>query len=581
MKLLIYAAAFVLLVVIGLSMRGGQTIGLAGLPAVGGDAIRISIANTSAKQEWLHRAVQSFNEASRGEARLQLDGKPIAVEVLQEVIDGKKVDYRSGTMVTDTLEGRIKPTILSPAEEAWIAKLNSEWQAIHGRPASTGQAPILARTPMVVAMWQSRARALGCWPTVEERCTWETIRTLATSPTGWEAFGQPAWRKFKFGYGYVGESNSGTLSVVLMCMLGVGKTSGLALHDVDAANGCGRAIADFETAKVHSGKKSDWLLGRMRSGGPEYLDAIVTNETEVIGFNRQYGPELREPLVSVYPRDGTILFGHPFAVLNGVPWVTPEQVRAAGVFRDFLLTSEQQEAVVALGLRPGESTARLGSPIEATFGANPYAALHVLELPDPLVVDRVIELWHVVKKPAVIAVVFDKSGSMAGAPLSAAIAGAKAFIERMDRVDWLLWMPFDDKVYSGARGTRAEVGERLIQEIGSTTAGGGTALYEAILEAHTALQEERRQRGDTVRYGIVVLSDGKDTASRRGLSAIDERLRPTEQDPTGVQIHTIAIGGDADTKVLQRIATSAHGKFWKGKSAQDMVTIYQEIATHY
>jgi Ca-activated chloride channel family protein len=261
--------------------------------------------------------------------------------------------------------------------------------------------------------------------------------------------------------------------------------------------------------------------------------------------------------------------------------VTPEQVRAARIFGDFLMTPEQQAAVVSQGLRPGDSTARLGPPIEPSLGANPHAALQALEVPDPLVVDRVIETWHVVKKPAMIAVVFDKSGSMAGAPLNAAIVGARAFIERMDRVDWLFWMPFDDRIYPGARGTKAEIGERLVLEVGGTTAGGGTALYDAILEAHTVLQEERQRRGDSVRYGIVVLSDGKDTASRRGLTAIDERLRPTEHDPTGVQIHAIAIGGDADEKVLQRIANSAHGKFWKGKTAPDMVTIYQEIATHY
>jgi hypothetical protein len=325
MKLLMYLGAFIVLVLIGTSIRsipgGGSLTG----PFGGGDTIRISIANSSAKEEWLHQAVQAFNQASVRDGRLQLDGRPIAVEVLKETIDGKKTDYRSGTMVTDTIEGKIKPTILSPAEEAWIAKLNGDWQAIHRRPASTGQAPILARTPMVVAMWQSRAAALGCWPTVEERCTWEALRTLATSPNGWESLGQPAWRKFKFGYGYPGQSNSGTLSVVAMCMLGVGKTAGLALEDVDPLNGCGRAIADLETAKVHSGKRSDWLLGHMRSGGPEYLDAIVTNETEVILFNRRYGRELREPLVAVYPRDGLILFAR-----NWVPSLWNAGRRALG-----------------------------------------------------------------------------------------------------------------------------------------------------------------------------------------------------------------------------------------------------------
>jgi Ca-activated chloride channel homolog len=578
----LFAAIFIVIGAIGISTRQGTSAAPGGVvPPVADGAIHISIANSSAKEVWLHQAVDAFNSASRGEGRLQVDGKPIVVDVIQEVIDDKKADYRSGTMVTDTLEGRITPTILSPGDETWIAKLNKEWQSLRGAPATTGQAAVLARTPLVITMWQSRARALGCWPTVREECTWATIRTLASNPSGWATVGQPAWRAFKFGYGYVGESNSGTLSAVLMCTLGVGKTGGLSLEDIDASNGCGQTIAAFESSKVHSGTKSDWLLGQMLNGGPEYLDAVITNEAEVIAFNRQNGPRLREPLVSVYPRDGTILFGHPYAILDGVPWVTSEQVTGAHVFRDFLLTRAQQEALVTLGLRPGDSSVKVGSPIEPAYGANPDAALVAIDLPEPLAIDRVVELWHQVKKPAAIAVVFDKSGSMAGGKLNAAITGTKAFIDRMDRIDWLYWVPFDEKVYPSTRGPKSEVGERLVQDISGTAAGGGTALYDAILAADDTLQALRREQGDGYRYGIVVLSDGKDTSSRTSLAQIEARFRSTEQDPTGVQVHTIAIGGDADTGVLTKIANSAHGKFWKGNSEKEMVATYQSIATYY
>jgi len=189
----LFAAIFVLIGAIGISMRQGPNAAPGGVvPPAADGAIRISIANTSAKEIWLHQAVDVFNAASRQEGRLQVEGKPVFVEVIQEVIDGKKADYRSGTMVTDTLEDRIKPTVLSPADETWIAKLNKEWQALHKAPATTGQAAVIARTPLVITMWQSRARALGCWPTVQEECTWETIRALASNPSGWAMVGQPA-----------------------------------------------------------------------------------------------------------------------------------------------------------------------------------------------------------------------------------------------------------------------------------------------------------------------------------------------------------------------------------------------------
>jgi Ca-activated chloride channel family protein len=190
-------------------------------------------------------------------------------------------------------------------------------------------------------------------------------------------------------------------------------------------------------------------------------------------------------------------------------------------------------------------------------------------------------VWHQVKKPAAIALVFDKSGSMAGSKITAAITGAKAFLDGMDSVDWIYWLPFDGALYPGVRGPKSDIGERLVEDVSATTAGGSTALYDAILSATDTLEDLRREQGDRYRYGIVVLSDGADTSSRTSLAQLEARFRASEADPEGVQIHTIGIGNDADQAVLTSIANSAHGKFWKGNSSHDMVAIYQAIATYY
>ena len=545
------------------------------------NAIRISIASATTKQVWMHQGVRDFNKQSAFDRDLQVNGRPIVVENIQEVVDGKKADYRSGTMVADTVSGRIKPTVLSPGDESWISVLRREWQALNGKAVTTEVAPVLVRTPLVIAMWQSRARALECWPNAGLDCTWERIRILSTSPDGWKLHGQPTWRKLKLGYGYAGESNSGTLSMVLMCMIGAKKTTGLTVDDVNSGNGCGKMIAAIENSKVHSGNRSGWLLDKLREGGPEYVDAIITNEAEVIAFNRDHGPRLREPLVAVYPQDGTLLFNQPYAILDGAPWVTQDQVEAAKIFRKFLLSGPLQQAVRSLGLRPADLSTKLASPFETANGVNPEARQVALELPDSLVINRVIEVWHKVRKHAVIILVFDKSGSMSGSKIGAAVAGATEFVTRMGLEDRLKWVPFDDKVYPGALGRKSELGEKLLSDISSTTAGGSTALYDAVLGAVDTLEKVRADLGDSVRYGIVVLSDGQDTNSRTSLTQLQARLRPTEGDPTGIQIHTIAIGTDADENVLRKIAGSAHGRFWKGQTREDMVKVYQNIATYY
>ena len=544
--------------------------------------ITISIASSNTKQDWLREAVEKFNTASMSETRLQLNGGPINVVVLKEIIDGKPVDYRSGTMVSDTIKGKIKPTILSPGEESWLEKFKKDWQITHGSSALRGDAPVLVRTPLAVAMWQSRAKALGCWPEANPECTWGKIRALAEHPDGWKSLGRPEWGKFKFGYGYFGESNSGTLGIISMCMAGVKKTKGLALNDVDPKNGCGAFIAGIERGKVHSGKSDVWLLERMRHGGPEYLDAVITYESNVILMNRKYGQELRESLVAAYPQDGTVVVGHPFGVLGNAPWVTPDQSTAAGIFREFLLAHEQQELVLNVGLRPADPKVKLGAPIEHSMGANPNARLNILEVPDTLVIERISEVWHTNKKKSVIALPFDKSGSMAGKKIAAAIKGAQEFVRSMDSEDTLIWIPFDNNIYTGkARGTKAAIGESLVEEIGATGAGGGTSLYDAVFASMEELEALRKKYQDTVRYGIVVLSDGEDTTSSRKLTQLEEKLKPAEHDPRGVQIHTICIGTDCNEFVLKKIAAVAHGKFLKGNSAEDMIRVYKDIAAHY
>jgi len=547
------------------------------------NAVRISIASSNTKEKWLHAAVDAFNAAAPTNPAFQVDGRPVFVDILQETIDGKQVDYRSGTMVSDTLSGKIAPTIISPGEESWIAKFDREYRVANNDadPIKASSNPLVVRTPLVVAMWESRAKALGCWPTPSPDCTWKALRELAANPNGWADYGHPEWHKFRFGYGYFGESNSGTLAVISMCLSGLDKTGNLVIADVQPTNGCGQFISDIEKAKVHSGKSDTWLIEKMTTGGPEYLDGVVTYESNVIATNLKSGADLREPLVSVYPQDGTVVVGHPVAVLDGTAWVNPEQARAGGILRDYLLSAEQQGKLAEYGLRPADLAAKPGAPIDLSHGANPDANLVALAVPETLVIDRIGEVWHQVRKHAAIVIVFDKSGSMAGSKITASIKGAQEFVKKMESADYLRWLPFDSQIYEGASGPKSDVGEELLGEIASTSADGRTALYDAVKQAYDELTAMRATKGDSMRYGIVVLSDGADTSSSTSLSQLETDLAPAENDPFGVQIHTIAIGEDADMTVLQKIAAASNGRFWAPKSEKDVVAVYKDIAAHY
>ena len=375
------------------------------------DPIEITMASSSTKKEWVNQAMKAFNEDSKTNPQLQVDGRPIQVEVLLEEEEPGVFDhYRSGSMVGDILNRKIEPTIASPAEQSWIQKLRAEWRGSKaekswssklGRDLSSavvtsGEAPGLLRTPLVIAMWQSRAEALGCWPRSGPDCTWARLRNLAANPDGWGMSGHLEWGKLKFGYGYVGRSNSATFTQALSCMSGLQKISGLTLEEVSAENGCGeamRALTVSETALIRIHQRSDRVLREMRDRGPEYLDAGTNYEKKVIEVMQESRPLLPEPIVAVYPQDGTITPTHPFAILDRAPWVTPVQAEAASVFLQFLLSDQQQSRLVSHGLRPTDPTKPLGPPIDRLHGVDPGANLVLVEVPGTQAIGAIVELW--------------------------------------------------------------------------------------------------------------------------------------------------------------------------------------------
>ena len=103
----------------------------------------------------------------------------------------------------------------------------------------------------------------------------------------------------------------------------------------------------------------------------------------------------------------------------------------------------------------------------------------------------------------------------------------------------------------------------------------GTALFDALLQA------AERAKDEPGRKILVVLSDGMDQNSVSSLSQLESALAPSETDPTGIQIHTIAIGEDADQSVLKKISGAAHGRFWLTDDERDVVNVYRDIAAYF
>jgi Mg-chelatase subunit ChlD len=108
----------------------------------------------------------------------------------------------------------------------------------------------------------------------------------------------------------------------------------------------------------------------------------------------------------------------------------------------------------------------------------------------------------------------------------------------------------------------SDVAERLRSKVLALTAGGGTNLNAAVCKAASLLAHaEARDRaaGDNRLYGIVLLSDGKDTAGEVSEGRMFQTCLETGAESEGPRVFAIAFGDAVDTEVLNRLAFETHG----------------------
>jgi Ca-activated chloride channel family protein len=116
--------------------------------------------------------------------------------------------------------------------------------------------------------------------------------------------------------------------------------------------------------------------------------------------------------------------------------------------------------------------------------------------------------------PLTAALLVDSSLSMEGEPLRAALAGARAFVERLAKLDEAMLLLFSDRIaISRAFGDRPD---DLVAAALAATAGGGSAIHDHL---YLALELLERRQGRRV---AILLSDGIDIDSFLGADQVAE-----------------------------------------------------------
>jgi Ca-activated chloride channel homolog len=518
-------------------------------------ALRISFAYSPEKETLLGPLIERFNKE-----RIEAGGRPVFVDA--QVVS-------SGEAETKIARGRLKPVAWSPASSLWGRLLNFEAD----RPYVADENPSLVRTPLVIAMWEPLARALG-WP--KKPVGFARILRLALDDRGWAALGKPQFGTFKLGHTNPDFSTSGLSAVAAEYYAATGKREGLTEKDV-ANPRVRQRIKAIERSIVHYGDTTLFFADQLRRYGPAYASAVAMEEATLVDFNKRAKGGTR--LVALYPAEGTFFSDNPFIVLDA-PWASADQRAGAKAFGDWLADHISPELAAAGGFRPGDPDDKPVAPVDASNGVDPAQPKRVLSLPQPRVLAHVKRAWREDRKPANVLLVVDVSGSMGEEnKLEQAKRGLRAFFGQLADQDRVGLVAFNDQVRPVLPvATFGKTRDALRNAVGDLFPDGETAFYDA---TSRGLQTVQALRDPTRINAVVMLTDGEDTSSSlRPPELLDELERQSRSEGLTVRVYTIAYGSQADKRGLQAIADASGGKAFEGDPRQ-IESVYLTISSFF
>jgi Ca-activated chloride channel homolog len=558
-QLLIAVLAALAVVVVAALSRGGDDEGGSpkdSAPVAPKGSVRVSFAYSPEKEKLLKPLIRRFNAQ-----KTQVSGKPVFVE--GEVVS-------SGEAESKLAAGELELVVWSPASSLWGRLLNFEAD----RRLVADDNPSIVRTPLVIAMWEPFARALG-WP--RKQLGFEQIIRLARSNQGFAEFGHPEFGSFKLVHTNPDFSTSGLEAVVAEYYAATGKKEGLTEEDV-AGSDARAVVRDIERSIVHYGDTTLFIADQMRREGPGYASAVAMEEVTLLDFNRNRGSQPR--LVALYPPEGTFYSDNPFMVLDA-PWVRPAQRQGARRFQEFLQDELTPELAARSGFRPPSLDEQPVAPVSKENGVDPLQPKRVLGLPEPRVLDAVRRAWREDRKPASVLLVVDTSGSMADeSRLERAKAGLRSFFRNVGRQDSVGLTIFSDRITPLIPvGPYRSNAAKLRETVRNLIADGGTAVYDATIEGFRTVRSGASP--DRIN-AVVVLTDGEDTDSGASAEDVVDAVRAQGDSDDQVRVFTIAYSAGAlgAAEALQKISEASGGQPYEGDT-EDIEAVYRSISSFF
>jgi Ca-activated chloride channel family protein len=549
------------------------------------EPIEISIIYAPEEGLYMPEAIDRFNSLSQ-EGLNPVTGEQLGQDEHPIIVTGKSgssgtIAHRIANAIISPNHANVeKPTLFSPSVSHWLMLVN-HWTG--KKVFDLEDSPNTALAPVVMAIWKSRLEAIKA-KTGRSNIGWAELLQVFNSPNGWGDYDSQIGRKSVY-YGHTDPLVSSTALSTLISEFYAsfhhyGHTGQLALWHVKDEL-IQKGVRDIE-ALIHHYASRTTEFKEYIAKGPDYLDFVALEENDLIYINQgktEYDPP--EKLVALYPKEGTFVHGHPFAIPKA-DWVSDAQREAAKRFTQFMLSEAIQQQVLEKGFRPANPNIPLAYPIVPELGVDPNEPRTILEVPTPEVISAIQDSWQVVKKQADILLVIDTSGSMSNEnKLENAKTAALAFLDKMASQNRIGLISFNDEVRVQEELDAYEtIREGIRLKISQLKPSGKTHLYGALSQALDQLQASANQRRMAA---LVLLSDGVDTISTdpaESLQQIVNTILKRREDRKPVIVLPIAYGSEADIKTLGKIAKASDTRIYS-TDPKTIKALFDNIAIYF
>lgn len=488
-----------------------------------------------------------------------VDGTCVAVDV----VDKESADVQQALSPdwNTKLDGA-QPDVWVPEASAWARMAQDKDAAAKMLPDLR---PSVARSSTVIAMPKVMAEAMKA---PDAKLTWADLLRKAGSAEGWAAYGHADWGKVKLGMANPLKSTASLLGL-------------LAIIDGDD-NG---EVTDDELKNVMTLKNnlsvypedSTKLIAGLRKADAEqtalaYVSAFPALERDVLSYNRG---NPRQPLVAIYPSNGSPDADYPYLTLNA-PWSTPVKQEAARQFLEFVRSDAGRAALQHDGFRDPNRNA--GGDFNESNGLQPAVAAPPRDEMQAEAVTNTVTTWTALNRMTNVLFVVDTSEPMAaqvtvnGKNTTLLAMAGQALKNALEMIDGKshagLWQ-FSTNYGNGKDYlelvTMGELnGNRRSEfksDIDGLQAGDASGLFDTTLAAYTTMQSHYVENAKNM---VVLLTAGTDTSPNRtmDLEKLTGELTAKGDPNKPVSVVTIGYGGKADENAMQAIAAATKGQYF-------------------